>query len=412
VDSPAAVFTQNRQWLLPVTVIRRDGFTGRIDLSILNVPGETDAPNLAVEEGQDKVFARIYFKEKAPSTTTALQVQGTAQVAYRRNPWLAERAAEQVRMTEAAVAARQAEATAAQAAVIDARAKVDSLVEQVQALTEQLAGYATEQQRLGDSFAAALTQHDSAVAALVAAQSAIAGVDTADAVSDEERRKIVSSTEEAAARLATAAAVLEQQDAASREITTHVAAVKEQIDVAMKQKSDAEVESVTRVTEQQTAEAALAAAEKMLADAQAAKTVADDSLKKANESSKPNKVNVRTVSEPLVIQIVPAPAKLTASVPADGAINRGGTLDVKVTIARLNEFTGPLRLELSGHMEPAGIVAEAVDVAADLSEAVIRIAAAADAPPGTPPHLVIQATAEFNGRTVTTDVPVALKVVE
>ena len=135
-------------------------------------------------------------------------------------------------------------------------------------------------------------------------------------------------------------------------------------------------------------------------------------MKAAEDASKPNNVNVRAVSEPLVITIHPAPAKLTAAVPDAGAIKRGASAAVKVSIARKNSFAANLKLTLVLPEGVAGLAAEAVEVAADQAEGTLTITAAADAPPGDIANVVIRATGEFNGRQASTDVPVALKLVE
>ncbi len=82
------------------------------------------------------------------------------------------------------------------------------------------------------------------------------------------------------------------------------------------------------------ANAALAEAQKMAEQAKAEKAAADDAFKKAEEATKPNSVNVRTVSVPLQITLHAAPAKVTAAVPDAGAVKKGAALSVKVTIAR------------------------------------------------------------------------------
>ena len=54
----------------------------------------------------------------------------------------------------------------------------------------------------------------------------------------------------------------------------------------------------------------------------------------------------------------------------------------------------------------------AVDVAADAAEGTLTITAAADALVGDLANVVIRATGDFNGRAASTDVPVAVKIVE
>ena len=154
------------------------------------------------------------------------------------------------------------------------------------------------------------------------------------------------------------------------------------------------------------------AAQKSVEEATKAKAAADEGLKKAEEASKPNNVNVRAISEPLVITIHAAPAKLTAAVPDAGAIKRGASVPVKVTIVRKNSFTANLKLTLVLPDGVTGIAAEPFEVAADQAEGTLTLIAAADAPIGDIANAVIRATGDFNGRSASTDVPVAVKVIE
>ncbi|MBC7964489.1 MAG: hypothetical protein H7Z17_01085, partial [Fuerstia sp.] len=196
------------------------------------------------------------------------------------------------------------------------------------------------------------------------------------------------------------------------ELAKQVAATKEMEATKTKEKTTAETEVVNKTKEVETSQAALTAAQKAVETATQAKVAADEVLKEAEEASKPNNVNVRVISEPLVIKIHAAPAKLTAAVPDAGAIKRGAAVPVKVTIARKNSFAANLKLTLVLPEGVTGLTAEAVDVAADQTEGTLTITATADAAVGDLANIVIRATGDFNGRAASTDVPVALKVVE
>ncbi|MFM7918693.1 MAG: hypothetical protein ACKPJJ_00635, partial [Planctomycetaceae bacterium] len=131
-----------------------------------------------------------------------------------------------------------------------------------------------------------------------------------------------------------------------------------------------------------TAQALLTQAMKELEAAKAAKAAADDGLKKAEEATKPNNVAVRAVADPIVVRLHAGTAKLSAAVPDNGVLKRGGMLAIKVTAARRKEFTGPLKLSLELPPTVSGIQAAAVDLPADQSEAVLTVTAAADAAVG------------------------------
>jgi hypothetical protein len=81
-------------------------------------------------------------------------------------------------------------------------------------------------------------------------------------------------------------------------------------------------------------------------------------------------------------------------------------------VTRKNNFTGPLKLQL---VLPEGITSvksDPVELAADQTEATLTVTAAADAPPGDLANVVIRATGELAGRAASTDLPVAVKIVE
>jgi len=328
VDPISADYSQDQQLLIPIRLVKRGGFDAKVDLSFYGIPGEVDAPAVAIEPGKDSIVARIYFKEKAPVSTNTILVQGTSAVPYRRNPWMADRAKAKVTESEAAVVARQEAVTKAAAAADEAAKKLEVLT--------------------------------------------------------------------------VAAAELAKQVAATKEMETSKA----------EEKMTAEEEVVKSTKEVEVAQVALTAAQKEVETATAAKTAADAVFKAADDAAKPMPLNVRVISEPLIVSIHATPAKLAAAVPDAGAIKRGAMMAVKVTVTRLNSFAGVMKLSLVLPDGVAGLTAEPVDVAADQAEGTLTIIAAADAPVGDIANAVIRATGDFAGRAASTDVPVALKVVE
>lgn len=412
VDAINAEFGQDQQLLLPIRIQKRNGFDGKVDLSFYGMPGEIDAPNVAIEPGQDSVVARVYFKEKAPPSTNTILVQGTSAVPYRRNPWQADRAKVNVTEAEAAIVAQQAAVTAAEAGLKDFEQKVVTLTEQVKTLTAEIATYAAAQTKLREDFAKAVAEQQASIEGLAKVQAQLATVNTSANSSEDEINAAIQAVKSAAAAAEEAAKKLEVLNKSAGELAKQVAASKEMEATKTKEKVTAETEVVNKTKEVEAAKVALAAAQKAVETATQAKTAADAALKKAEDASKPNNVNVRAVSEPLVITIHTAPAKLTAAVPDAGAIKRGASAAVKVTIARKNSFAANLKLTLVLPEGVSGLAAEAVEVAADQAEGTLTITAAADAPVGDIANIVIRATGEFNGRQATTDVPVAFKVVE
>lgn len=129
--------------------------------------------------------------------------------------------------------------------------------------------------------------------------------------------------------------------------------------------------------------------------------------KDPNAKDRPN-VNVTSPSNPVVVTVLPAPAKLTfAGVVAP--IARGGTVEVAVNIARQNGYNGPLTLTLAA---PASskLTAEPVAVPANANSAKLLLRAAADSPPGAVAGAAIRAVAQVAKVPVETDEPINLTV--
>lgn len=412
VDAMNAEFSQDQQLMVPVRIEKRNGFDGKVDLSFYGIPGEVDAPNVAIEPGQTRIVARIYFKENAPPSTSTILVQGTAAVPYRRNPWQADRAKTKVTEAEVAVAAQQSAVATADAALKDTQQKVVTLTEQVTTITAELAAYAIQQQKLRDDFAKTVAEQQTSVEALASVQAKLATVNTTVNSSVDEINVAIEAVKEASAAVDEATKKLDTLNNIAAELAKQVAATKEMEATKAIEKTVTETEVVNRTKDVETSQAALTVAQKAVETATQAKAAADEVLKKAEEASKPNNINVRVISEPLVITIHAAPAKLTAAVPDAGAIKRGVSVLVKVTIVRKNSFAGNMSLTLVLPEGVTGLTAEAVDVAADQTEGTLTITAAADATVGDLANIVIRATGDFNGRKASTDVPVAFKVVE
>ncbi len=412
VDPITGDFSQDQQLLLPIRIARRTGFDGKVDLSFYGIPGEVDAPNVAIEPGKDSVVARIYFKEKAPVSTSTVLVQGTSAVPYRRNPWQADRAKVKATDADANVAAGQAAAAAADAGLKEAQQQVVTLTEQIRKLTEELAAYTTQQQALRNEFTTVVAGQQSSLDALTKVQAQLAAVNAAGTSTSEELNAALQSVADATAVADAAAKTLETVNNSAGELAKQVVAAKEMEAAKSKEKAESEVEMGKKIQAVDATQAALTAAQKNVETATAAKAAADEALKKADEASKPNNVNVRTVSDSLVLTIHPAPAKLTAVVPTAGTIKRGASAAVKVSLERRNSFAGVMKLTLVVPDGVTGLTADTVDVAADVNEGTLTITTAADALVGDLANIVIRATGDFNGRSASTDVPIAVNVTE
>jgi hypothetical protein len=412
VDAMNSEFSQDQQLLVPIRIVKRGGFDGKVDLSFYGLPAEVDAPNVAIEPGKDSVVAKVFFKEKAPPSTNTVLVQGTSAVPYRRNPWQADRAKAKVAEAEAIVTEKQTLVATTDASLKDAQQRVAALTEQVKTIAAELANFTTQQQKFRDEFAKAVTEQQASIEGLAKVQSGLAGIKAMAGSSGDDINIAIQAVKEASVAADEAAKKLDGLNASAAELAKQVAATKELEAAKTKEKLDSEAEVVIKAKQVETSQAELAVAQKAVETATQAKAAADEVLKKAEEASKPNNVNVRLISEPLVMTIHVSPAKLTAGVPDAGAIKRGTSTPVKVTVARKNGFAANLKLTLVLPEGTTGLSAEPVEVAAEQTEGTITIVAAADAAPGDIPNVVIRATGDFNGRSASTDVPVAVKITE
>ena len=86
----------------------------------------------------------------------------------------------------------------------------------------------------------------------------------------------------------------------------------------------------------------------------------------------------------------PAPATLAVAAPNNGAIKRGDKIEVKVTVARVNGYMGPIELTLPLPPGVVGLTAAPVTIPADKNEGVLVIQAAAEEA-GVSPETVSEA---------------------
>jgi hypothetical protein len=411
-DIAAADYSQDQQLLIPVRLVKRNGFDGKVDLSFYNVPGEVDAPAFAIEPGKDSALARIFFKEKAPVLSTTLLIQGTSAVPYRRNPWLAERAKVRVTEAEAAVTAGQTNVTTAETALKEQQQKVVTLTEQVKKLGDELAAYTVQQQKLRDDFTKAVAEQAASLEAVTRAQAQVAGIKAAPGTAPEELKAALAALKAAAGELEAAAAKVEQLTAAAAAVAKEVSVVKAMEAAKAQEKTTAEAEVVARTKDVETAQTMLATVTREVEAAKASKAAADEALKKAEEATKPNNLNVRVVSSAIVVRVHASPAKVAAALPDNGMIKRGASVATKVAVTRKNNFLGAMKLHLVLPEGISGVKADPVDIPADQSEGTLTIVVAADAAPGDIANAVIRATGDVDGRAASTDVPLAIKVVE
>lgn len=417
-----AVLGHNRQLLIPVKLAKRNGFDNKVQLTFQNVPKNLQVQNLAIDKGKDEALLRLFVPTNVAEGTYTLFLQAQGQVSYQKNPKRLARATAAQKAANDVVKATTEAAKAAKTAA-DAATK---------ALTDGTNAQKTAQQKT-----------DVATKALTAAQNAektvVTAKTTADKVAADAQAKLAQTTTAAEAAKAASEKDTENQDLVKQSDAAQKAQADSQkaFDAAQKVATDAaaKVAAAQKVTT--AASEASAAATKTLTDAQAAvaaateakkvadtakvtadakvktdtaaKAAADKEHKDATAYAKAKNINVFAPSTPIVIRVRKGVFTLTVS--GGGNLKLGQQTDVKVTLKREKGFTGPVTVALAVPHGTKGLSASSVTIAADQTEAVVKVSAAADATEGDIANLVVRGSAESDGP-ISADQTVKLKVVK
>lgn len=417
-----AVLGHNRQLLIPVKLAKRNGFDNKVQLTFQNVPKNLQVQNLAIDKGKDEALLRVFVPTNVAEGTYTLFLQAQGQVSYQKNLKRLERATAGQKAADDALKAATAAAAAAKTAA-DAAAK---------ALTDGTNAQKTAQPKA-----------DAATRALTTAQNAETTAGTAktaaDKVAADAQAKLAQATTAAEAAKAASEKDTENQDLVKKSEAAQKAQADSQkaFDAAQKAAVDtaAKVAAAQKVTT--AANAASTAATKVLTDATAAvvaateakkvadaakvaadakvktdtaaKAAADKEQKDATAYSKAANINVYAPSTPIVIKVRKGVFTLTVS--GGGDLKLGQQTDVKVTLKREKEFIGAVTVALAVPHGAKGLSAPPVTIAADQTEAVLKVSAAADATEGDIANVVVRGSAEWDGP-ISADQTVKLKVVK
>jgi hypothetical protein len=417
-----AALSHNRQLLIPVKLTKRNGFDNKVQLTFQKVPKNLQVQNLAIDKGKDEALLRIFVPATVAEGTYTLFLQATGQVSYQKN---LKRLARATAGQKVAVDALKVATTAAAAAKTVADAGTKGLAT------------ATAAQKAAVPKAAAATK--ALVAAQTAEKATVAAKATADKAAADAQAKL-----DLAVKAAEAAKAASEKDKENSELTKQLAAAQKaqsdtQAALAASQKVVTAATKKTTAAQKATATATAAstAAAKVLTDAQAAlvaatdgkkktdaaktaadakvkaettkKTAADKEHKDATAYSKAANRNVYAPSTPIVISVRKGAFTLTVS--GGGNLKKGQQTEVKVTLKREKDFVGPVTVALAVPHGTAGLSAEPVTIAADQTEAVLKVSAAADATEGDIANLVVRGSTDWNGP-VSADQTVKLKVVK
>ena len=360
----------NRQILVPVKLAKRNGFDENVTLTFVGTPQNAQVENKPINKGASDGVYRIFLPNNVPVGTYTLYMKASGAVQYRRRPELADKA--KVIFDQSVVASTQA---------TEALTKAN---------TDRDAAVKTATDADG-VFKKATTDKEAAAKKVT---------ETAEAVKKATEAKDKATTD--ADKETTAKALSAAQEEAKKAADALVVADKTLADstVANKTAADAKIkaEADAKVADDKNKAA--------LADKMAKEKVLNDT----NTATKANAVTVFTPSTPIVITVKPNAVNVTTTPANAGAVKRGEKLEVKVTIQRVNNFAGPVTLEVVSPPGVVGLVAEKVTIPADKTEGVINITAAADATEGAIANAVIRASADFDGAVAASDGAVAITV--
>lgn len=369
-DVHRVVANHGRQILVPVKAVRRNGFDADIPLTFVGQPQNVQIENKPVKKGSDEEVYRVFVPANAPVGTYTMYLAAQAQVSYRRNPQKADRLKAEFDAADKAAneAVEQQKAMAA---------KRDEAVKQATALVEE-AKKATAAKTAADK---ALT--DAQAAEKAAAEAVTKAGDDATAKAEAEKK-------------------LTEAQAVVKTATEAVAA-------AEQARVDAEAKSKTAEEAKIAAENAVKQADETVKTTMAAKAAADKAFKDADNAAKAKNINFLPTTTPIVLTIKPAPCTVATAPMNGGNVKKGEKVEVKVTIKRQNDFTGPVTLTLPLPPNVKGLQATDVTIPADQSEGTLLVEATADAPTGAVANLVVRAVAQFDGEAMV-DQPVTINV--
>lgn len=367
------------------------------------------AAETAVTTGQAMIVQLKKTFDEALGKSNSLQAQVTKMTA-------------ETATAEQLLAAKQKELDAANSLLTAEQSQFDKLQTEAKAADEKVAEL-TKQVSQQPENAELKTQLETQTQTATTAKQSLAA--------QQKKVQEQTSTQAAIQKQMTELAVKQTQ------IQTQLKTLQEQLIAALKMKTDAENKAKAAAEEQMKKTALLEAAKKDVATADAAlktattaKTEAEAAEKgaqavaKATEATrvaaekaatdaanaaKAKNINFTPPTTAVVVEVLPAPTKLAATVPNGGKVKQGEALEVTLKVTRQNGFAGPVQLTLALPPSVQGITADPVDVPADQSDAKLTIKTTAEAPAGKIEHVVVRAAMEFNGQ-AEVDAPVTIEL--
>lgn len=369
-----------------------------------------------------ETLVRVFVPNNVAEGTYTLYMMSQGAVPYSRNPARVGRS--KTKQVEA-VAALTAATTAAKAAATAATTATNELNAANQALktaqqqsaaekTKLTAAQAAEQKATQEKAAADKAVTDAQAKVDAAAKAVVDAKAAAD--KDKENQDLAKAVQAAEKTKTDSDAALktsqDAQKAAADKLTAAQAATKATTEsVAAKDKAvtDTQADVATKTAAKTAADTAKTAADAKVKEVTAAKTAADNELKAATTAAAVKNVNVFAPSTPIVISVRKGGFTLAAAVPDGGNLKRGQKIEIKVTVTRINGFTGPVTVNLASPPGTVGLSSQPVTIAAEEKEATLVVSAAGDATEGAIANLVVRGTADWNGPS-SADIAAAIKV--
>ena len=360
-----------RQILVPMHVVRRNGFDQPIDVKVSGLPESVQAEKKTISTETSDALIRLFVPPEVPVGTYAAHLSLLAPVTYRKNPARADRL--KVEFTAVEQIARSAEES----------------LKRAMATKEASDKKASDDADALKLVAEAKVQSDRSLAAAKTAEKAAAEVINNPSLNSEARVA-------AEKKLQIAHTFLKEAEDAHAEATKNV--------------DDA------TVVAQQSAQAGINTADafKLAEDkntlAQADKKIAEERFKAATDYSKEAKIQFSPTSTSIIITVKAAPYTVAASPKNDGNIKQGSKLEVHCEVKRQNGFAGPVTLTLPIPAGVKGIKAEPITISAGKSTGTLVVEAESNAPEVQLANMVIRAVTTWDGEAAV-DQPLTLKVV-
>lgn len=416
------IVSHTRSLLVPVKLTKRNGFDLDVQLNFLDVPKNVKPTNVKIAKGQTEGIARLDIPANVAEGTYTLHLQAIAKPKYQRNLVRLERAKAAQKPADDALKAAQeaaktavATVTAAQAALTAANKETTDGQNKLNADKQNLTKAQTAEKAVTTAKAKtdkAVTDAQTATQTATKAAADAKTASDADAENEDLKKKLEAANK---AKVDADAALKAAQDAAAAEqkkLTEAQAVVKTMTDaVAASEKAlevaKAKVKTTTEAKAK--ADAAKVAADAAVKAADTKKKAADKEVADATKNSAAKDVNVFAASTPIVITVKKGAFTIAAAVPGGGNLKRGQKLETKVTVKRINGFTGPVTVNLALPPGVKGVTAAPVTIPADQTEGTLVVSAAGDATEGQIAHLFVRGTGEWNGPT-SADIAATIKV--